>query len=92
MSETSAPAVLANEQKAKKSSSVASDGECIENFRCTRAFRNRYVDMATETDKSKSRYIRDALEFYEVFAIQSEEMIQAIKIHYRNIFVLQKKG
>jgi len=61
------------------SSGAKSTGECIENFRCSEAFRDKYRSKASETDKSRSEYIRAALDFYEPFATLPDEKIQEIK-------------
>ena len=56
-----------------------SDSECLESFRCSDDFSRRYRDKADEAKKSNSKYIRDALTFYEPFANLDDDKIQEIK-------------
>ena len=66
--------------------SDAPNKECLESFRCSEAFKRRYRDKADEAGVSNSKYIRDALDFYEPFAKLSEDKIQAAKDFFRQIF------
>ena len=55
------------------------DSERLESFRCSEEYSRRYREKADEAGKSNSKYIRDALEFYEPFSKLDEDTILEIK-------------
>ena len=70
---------------------MSKTGECMENFRCSEVFRESYRARAAETDKSRSEYIRDALDFYEAVYCWPEDKIQETKNYFSKMFVLLEK-
>ena len=57
---------------------MSGDSECIETFRCSEEFSRRYRAKADEAKKHNSKYIRDALIFYEPHAANPQYVQDAL--------------